>query len=164
MPKRSAGILLFRRSLAGVEVFLVHPGGPFWAHRDLASWSCPKGEYGEEEGPLTAARREFAEETGMAAEGVLLPLGTVKLAGGKLVTAWALEGDFDPCRLRSNTFTREWPPHSGRVEEYPEADRGAWFSLDAARRKILPGLIPLLDRLQGVLSGADEPPLKEEAK
>lgn len=163
MPKRSAGILLFRRSFNGLEVFLVHPGGPFWAHRDLASWSCPKGEYEDEE-PLAAARREFAEETGTEPEGDFLPLGTVKLAGGKLVTAWALEGDFDPRTLRSNTFTREWPPHSGRMQEYPEADRGEWFLLDAARRKILPGLVPLLDRLQAALSDGTAPPASEAAK
>ncbi len=160
MPKRSAGILLFRRSSAGLEVFLVHPGGPFWAHRDLASWSCPKGEYGAEEEPLDAARREFAEETGTELEGDFLPLGTVKLAGGKLVTAWALEGDFDPRRLRSNSFALEWPPHSGHVQEYPEADRGEWFSMDAAHRKILPGLVPLLDHLQTALRGPAAPPSK----
>lgn len=160
MPKHSAGILLFRRSSAGLEVFLVHPGGPFWAHRDLASWSCPKGEYGEEEEPLDAARREFAEETGTELEGDFLPLGTVKLAGGKLVTAWALEGDFDPRRLRSNSFALEWPPHSGRMQEYPEADRGEWFSMEAARRKILPGLVPLLDHLQTALRGPAAPPSK----
>jgi len=148
MPQTSAGLLLFRRSPAGPEVLLVHPGGPFWAKKDDGAWSIPKGliEAGEE--PGIAARREFAEELGYAPEGELTPLGSVKQAGGKTVVGFALEGDFDPVHLRSNTFTIEWPPRSGRQQAFPEVDRAGWFTLDAARQKLLKGQLPLLDALE----------------
>lgn len=145
MPNPSAGILLYRRTASGLEVFLIHPGGPFWANKD--SWSIPKGEYSPEEEPLAAACREFQEETGMAVDGDFLPLGVIRQPSGKQVTAWALEGDFNPASLVSNTCEVEWPPRSGRITTIPEADRGAWFSLDEARRKIFRGQEALLDRL-----------------
>lgn len=149
MPNPSAGILLYRRGPGGLEVFLVHPGGPFWANKD--AWSIPKGEYGPEEEPLAAARREFEEETGLAVDGEFLPLGAIRQPAGKQVTAWALEGDFDPAALVSNTCWVEWPPRSGRQIEIPEADRGAWFTLDAAREKIFRGQEALLERLAEAL-------------
>ena len=150
MPaKRSAGILLHRRSGDGaLEVLLVHPGGPFWAKKDLGAWSIPKGEYEDGEDALAAARREFAEELGSpAADGELVALGEVRQTSGKVVTAWALEGDIDADAVTSNTFTMEWPPRSGRTREFPEVDRAAWFGLDEARERILPAQAPLLDRL-----------------
>ena len=148
MPKLSAGLLLFRRTSPQIEVFLVHPGGPFWARKDEGAWSLPKGEYAGGEHPLDAARREFQEETGFDLDGDFLPLGEVRQSGGKLVTAWALEGDIDPSSVRSNTFSLEWPPKSGRTQEFPEVDRAAWFSLPAARAKLLKGQVPFLDRLE----------------
>jgi predicted NUDIX family NTP pyrophosphohydrolase len=152
MAKRSAGLLMYRRQNSGLEVFLVHPGGPFWAKKDLGAWSIPKGEYSDGEDPLKAARREFTEETGFAARGDFLDLGTIRQAGGKLVSVWAIEGDCDPAQLRSNTCMIEWPPRSGRQIEIPEVDRGAWFGIEEAREKILKSQLPvvalLLDRLQ----------------
>ena len=145
--KRSAGLLMYRER----EVFLVHPGGPFWAKKDLGAWSIAKGEYAEGEPPLEAARREFHEETGFVAAGDFLDLGTIKQAGGKLVSAWAFAGDCDPAKLVSNRFQIEWPPRSGRLMEIPEVDRGAWFSLAAARERILKSQIPFLDRLAQLL-------------
>jgi predicted NUDIX family NTP pyrophosphohydrolase len=147
MPKRSAGLILYRRGDDGIEVFLVHPGGPFWAKKDLGSWSIPKGEYVEGEDALAAARREFHEETGFTADGSFTPLGELKQSGGKIVSAWAIEGDCDPAQLQSNTFQLEWPPRSGRKIEVPEVDRGAWFSIEEARTKLLTGQISFLDRL-----------------
>lgn len=147
MAKRSAGLLLYRRGGAGLEVFLVHPGGPLWAKKDLGAWSIPKGEYGPDENPLVAAQREFAEETGFAVSGRFTELGTIGQAGGKLVSAWALEGDCDPARLESNRCQIEWPPRSGKKMEIPEVDRGAWFSLDEAGAHILASQKPLLQWL-----------------
>jgi predicted NUDIX family NTP pyrophosphohydrolase len=144
MPKQSAGLLLFRRAGSIIEVLLVHPGGPFWAKRDEGAWSIPKGEFAEGEDPLQAARREFEEETGRAISGDSLPLTPVRQAGGKVVHAWAIESDFDVSSLKSNTFSMEWPPRSGRHQEFPEIDRACWFSLEEARRKILKGQEPLL--------------------
>lgn len=149
MPNPSAGIVLYRRAASGPEVFLIHPGGPFWAKKD--SWSIPKGEYSPDEEPLAAARREFEEETGLAVNGDFLSLGVIRQPSGKQVTAWALEGDFDPAALVSNTCWVEWPPRSGREIEIPEVDRGAWFTLEAARRKIFRGQEALLDRLAAAL-------------
>jgi predicted NUDIX family NTP pyrophosphohydrolase len=146
MTKRSAGILLYRRSQPGPEVFLIHPGGPFWAKKD--KWSIPKGEYLDGEPPLEAARREFQEETGAPVHGDFTPLGVVTQPAGKQVTAWAVEGDFDPAALVSNTCLVEWPPRTGHQIEIPEADRGAWFDLPAARRKIFRGQEQFLDRLE----------------
>jgi predicted NUDIX family NTP pyrophosphohydrolase len=147
MPKRSAGLIMYRRPKDRLEIFLVHPGGPFWAKKDVGAWSIPKGEFDESEDPSAAARREFHEETGFSAEGQLLELGAVKQAGGKVVTAWAFEGDCDPKDLVSNTCGIEWPPHSGRHLEFPEVDRGCWFSIAEAKERILKGQLPLLDRL-----------------
>jgi predicted NUDIX family NTP pyrophosphohydrolase len=151
MPKKSAGLLMYRRRAEALEVFLVHPGGPFWAKKDDGSWSIPKGEFAEENG-LQAAIREFIEETGFAPEGVFRPLTAVVQANAKIVYAWALEGDCDPARLRSNTFALEWPPGSGTVQHFPEVDRGAWFTVAEARRKILRGQLPLLAELEAMLA------------
>jgi predicted NUDIX family NTP pyrophosphohydrolase len=148
MPKRSAGILPFRRSSGGLQVLLAHPGGPFWRRRDDGAWSIVKGEYGEDEDAEAAAAREFAEETGWLLAEPLRPLGNLRQAGGKQVTAFALEGDFEPETLRSNPFEIEWPPHSGVLQSFPEIDRVEWFDLATARRKILPAQAPFLDRLE----------------
>jgi predicted NUDIX family NTP pyrophosphohydrolase len=147
MPKRSAGILMYRRPGADIELLLVHPGGPFWARKDLGAWSIPKGEYSEGEDALAVARREFEEETGARPRGDLLPLGELVQPGRKIVTAWALEGDFDPSGLKSNLFEIEWPPKSGRKQSFPEVDRAQWFSPADARRKILKGQSEFIARL-----------------
>jgi len=151
MPKRSAGLLLYRRTDRLLEVFLVHPGGPFWAKKDMGAWSIPKGEYAEDEDPIVVAKREFEEETGVAIDGAFVSLGELKQTGGKIVSVWALEGDCDPARLKSNTFPLEWPPRSGQMKEFPEVDRWEWFSADAARERILSGQRAFLDRLQELL-------------
>jgi predicted NUDIX family NTP pyrophosphohydrolase len=144
----SAGILLYRRSGADVEVLLVHPGGPFWAKKDAGAWSIPKGEYEDGEDARACALREFSEELGAPPpDGELVDLGEVRQKAGKIVTAWALEGDADADQIRSNTFTMEWPPRSGQTKEFPEIDRAQWFALDEARTRILPAQAPLLDRL-----------------
>jgi predicted NUDIX family NTP pyrophosphohydrolase len=147
MAKRSAGILLFRRD--PLEVLLVHPGGPFWAKKDLGAWSIPKGEHEEGEDAMACALREFTEETGSApAPGELTDLGTVKQKAGKVVAAWALEGDLDAGAVTSNTFSMQWPPRSGRLQEFPEVDRAEWFSLDAALERINPAQAAFLERLR----------------
>ena len=151
MPKRSAGLLLYRQN-HGLEVFLVHPGGPFWAKKDLGAWSIPKGEYLDDEDPLAAARREFQEETGFTAQGDLLSLGSVQQPSGKVVSVWAVEGNCDPAHLVSNLCQIEWPPHSGRTIDIPEVDRGSWFSFDEARNRIMPAQQPFLDRLTAKLA------------
>jgi predicted NUDIX family NTP pyrophosphohydrolase len=138
---------MYRRRDGALEVLLVHPGGPFFAKRDLGAWSIPKGEPSDDEAPLAAARREVEEETGLRAEGPFVELGVVRQRGGKEVHAWAAAGDLDPATLRSNEFELEWPPHSGRRQRFPEIDRAAWFALDEARRRILPAQAPLLERL-----------------
>ncbi|SRR5690606_21772171 len=147
MPRLSAGLLLYRRRGDDIEVLLVHPGGPWWRNRDDGAWSIPKGEYSAGEDPLAAARREFAEETGHAPAGEPVDLGEVRQSGGKRVRAFALEGDFDPARLVSNSFTMEWPPRSGSVRSFPEVDRAQWFPLEDAERKLLAGQRPLLAAL-----------------
>jgi predicted NUDIX family NTP pyrophosphohydrolase len=151
VAKQSAGLLMYRRSNGELEVFLVHPGGPFWAKKDMGAWSICKGEYAEGELPLEAAKREFQEETGFAAQGNFLELGMVQQAGGKVVYAWAFEGDCDPSKLISNTCEVEWPPRSGRKIEIPEVDRGDWFSIVEARERILKSQAPFLDRLSQML-------------
>lgn len=151
--KLSAGILLYRRREGTLEVFLVHPGGPFWAKKDDGAWSIPKGEYTEGEDALAAAKREFHEETGTIVCGAFLPLRPLKQSSGKLVSAWAAEGDIDASAIKSNTYVMEWPPGSGKTREFPEADRGMWFDLAAARVKLHPGQRGFLDQLQGLISG-----------
>jgi predicted NUDIX family NTP pyrophosphohydrolase len=144
----SAGILLYRRREGALEVLLVHPGGPFWARKDLGAWSIPKGEVDEDEDPRACALREFAEETGTRLPaGALDELGSVRLKSGKLVLAFAVQGDFDPATVSSNTFELEWPPRSGRVQAFPEIDRAEWFDLDAARAKLNPAQAAFVDRL-----------------
>jgi len=138
---------MYRRSGATVEVLLVHPGGPFWVKKDAGAWSIPKGEYSDGEEAFAAALREFQEETGLIAHGPFLPLTQVKQQRGKIVQAWAFEGDCRPESLRSTTFSLEWPPRSGRRQEFPEVDRAEWFSLEEAKRKIVPGQAALLDEL-----------------
>ena len=145
--KTSAGILLYRFKDKKVEVFLVHPGGPFWKNTDEGAWSVPKGEYGEEEDALKAAIREFKEETGISISGNFISLTQVKLKSGKLVKAWALEKDIDPSTIKSNTFSLEWPPKSGKKIEVPEVDRAEWFTIKEAKLKINAGQLPLLDEL-----------------
>lgn len=154
MPRRSAGLLLFRRR-GGVEVLLVHPGGPFWAKRDDGAWSVPKGEFEPDEDPCTVAIREFREELGQDPPHTagLTSLGELRQPGGKRVQVWAVEGDLDVAVVRSNTFTMEWPPRSGRETEFPEVDRAAWFGLRLARSKILPAQVGFLARLEGSLLG-----------
>jgi predicted NUDIX family NTP pyrophosphohydrolase len=149
--KQSAGILLYRRGARGPEVFLVHPGGPFWAKKDAGAWSIPKGEFAEDEDPLAAARREFSEETGLAIDGPFHALAPIKQKGGKIVHGFAVEGDCDAAAIRSNEFQMEWPPKSGRMQNFPEVDRAGWFGLDAAREKILASQAPLLDALKALL-------------
>lgn len=151
MKRLSAGLLLYRSRQAGPEVLLVHPGGPFWARKDEGWWSIPKGEYEPDESPEEAARREFAEETGHAVAGDLLPLGDAVQPSRKVVTVFALEGDLDVQAIRSNMFEMEWPPRSGRRQSFPEIDRAGWFPVPAARAKILAGQAVFLDRLLAVL-------------
>jgi predicted NUDIX family NTP pyrophosphohydrolase len=146
MPQRSAGILMFRRTGAEPEVLLIHPGGPFWAKKDFGAWSIPKGLYEPSEDVLAAAKREFFEETGCVPSGKFMPLGDFK-PGAKILTVFAVEGDFDLENFRSNNFAMEWPPKSGKMAEFPEADRAGWFSIEEARRKILKGQLPILAAL-----------------
>ncbi|HXF78199.1 MAG TPA: NUDIX domain-containing protein [Usitatibacter sp.] len=149
--KRSAGLLLYRRVPGGLEVLLVHPGGPFWKKRDAGAWTIPKGEIPEGEEALAAARREFLEETGFEPQGDATALTPVRQAGGKWVYAWAIEGDCDAQAIRSNTFSMEWPPRSGRQAEFPEVDRAAWFAPEEARRRIVAAQVPLIDELEALL-------------
>lgn len=156
MPKLSAGLLLYRGEGPGLEVLIGHPGGPFWARKDEGAWSIPKGEYTEGEDPWAAAQREFTEEIGLPPpEGPRIDLGPLRQPGGKIVTAFAVRGDLDVSAAVSNTFTLEWPPRSGRLSEFPELDRVAWFALEAARAKLLTGQRPLLDHLVRAVGGPD---------
>jgi predicted NUDIX family NTP pyrophosphohydrolase len=147
----SAGILAYRRVMSGVEVLLVHPGGPFWSKKDARAWSIPKGLFTAAEDPLEAARREFAEETGTVIQGDFFPLGSARQPSGKTIHAWAVEKDVDVSRLVSNTFEMEWPPKSGMRREFPEVDRGEWFSLAVAGEKIVAGQRVFLERLAAAL-------------
>jgi len=142
---------MYRRAAGVLQVLLVHPGGPFWVRRDAGAWSIPKGEYGPDEDPEDAARREFSEELGMAAQGACQPLGEIRQKGGKIVTAFALEGDLDVDTITSSHFEIEWPPDSGQRKSFPEVDRAQWFDLDEARERILPAQVPLLNRLFALL-------------
>lgn len=146
----AAGILLYREAPA-LELLLIHMGGPFWARKDLASWSIPKGEITDNEDPLTAAIREFAEETGTTPAGEFIPLEPIKQPGGKIIHAFALRSDFDCSTVRSNTFSMEWPPKSGKLQQFPEVDRAEWFTPDIARTKILKGQTPFIDQLLKLL-------------
>ena len=150
MPRQSAGLLMFRRCQGVLQVLLAHPGGPYFVKKDEGHWSIPKGEPDGQEDLLATALREFEEETGVAPQGPYLPLRPVQQKGGKIVHAWAFDGDCDPRQLRSNTFTLEWPPHSGQVVEFPEIDRAEFFDLPTARKKIKPGQEPLLAELEAL--------------
>ena len=150
MPKPSAGILMYRRRNE-LEVLLVHPGGPFWGHKDLGSWSIPKGEIEPLEDPLAAARREFHEETGFKANGTFIPLEALKQRSGKVIHAWAVEGDFDTTKVTSNVIELEWPRGSGKTQAFPEVDRAEWLDLPMARRKLMPGQVPFVDQLERLL-------------
>lgn len=148
MPTQSAGLLMYRWRGGGLEVFLVHPGGPLWANKDLGAWSIPKGEYEVDEDPLSAAQREFTEETGITAEGESIALAPIRQKSGKVVRAFAIEGDGDPEIIHSNTFVMEWPPRSGRQQAFPEVDRAAWFSIEEAKRKLHSGQVGLVEQLE----------------
>jgi len=150
MSKKSAGLLMFRRRNAFIEVLLVHPGGPFWSKKDIGSWSLPKGEY-EDEDPLQVARREFEEETGYPVTGDFLPLMPLRQSSGKIVSAWAVEGNCDAAGIKSNTFLLEWPPRSGKRIEIPEVDRAEWFTIPEAKARIAEAQRPFLDRLMAIL-------------
>ena len=153
MAKQSAGILLYRETNGQIEILLGHPGGPLWARKDDSAWTIPKGQFGDDESPLAAARREFEEEMGVPAEGEFLSLGAIKQPSGKVVHAWAARSDFDTTKVKSNLFSLEWPPRSGRHQEFPEIDRAAWFPVEVARRKILKGQAPFIDRLLQATNG-----------
>jgi predicted NUDIX family NTP pyrophosphohydrolase len=148
MVKQSAGLLVFRKRDGNIEVLLVHPGGPFWKNKDAGAWSIPKGEFTESEEPLNVAKREFQEEIGQSIDGSFQPLSPIKQRGGKTVYAWAVEADLDVSHVTSNTFTIEWPPHSGKQQEFPEVDRAEWFALNVAEEKINKGQQELLGQLQ----------------
>jgi len=145
--KRSAALLVYKRAHSGIEVFLVHPGGPFWARKDLGAWSIPKGEFNDDEDGPTAAKREFFEEVGQTIDGDFIALTPVKQRGGKVVHAWAVEGEVDAAALKSNEFEMEWPPRSGRTARFPEVDRGQWFGMAEALQRILPAQAPILEEL-----------------
>jgi predicted NUDIX family NTP pyrophosphohydrolase len=151
MPRKSAGLLMYCRRNGILQVLLVHPGGPFWAKKDAGAWSIPKGEFSGDENALMAARREFEEETGFLPAGRFVPLTPIKQPGGKVIHAWALEGNLDATTIRSNTFTMEWPPQSGNHQEFPEVDRAAWFTIDAAKEKIIKGQVDFIDELQRII-------------
>jgi predicted NUDIX family NTP pyrophosphohydrolase len=151
LPKQAAGILLYRRSPRGLEVLLAHPGGPLWARKDLGAWTIPKGQFGSDESALEAAKREFAEEMGSPALGDFVALGTIRQPSGKIVHAFTAESDFDVSRVQSNSFTLEWPPRSGKHGQFPEVDRAEWFSIEEARKRILKGQEPFVDRLLALL-------------
>ena len=153
MPRLSAGLLMYRIKAGAVQVLLAHPGGPYFVNKDEGAWSIPKGEPDTEEDLFITAQREFEEETGLKPAGPFIPLQPVKQKGGKIVHAWAFEGDCDPATLRSNTFTIEWPPRSGQQKQFPEIDRAEFFELETARRKIKFGQTALIDELEVSLSG-----------
>jgi predicted NUDIX family NTP pyrophosphohydrolase len=152
-PKRSAGIVAFRLVEGALEVLLIHPGGPFWAKKDAGSWSIPKGLYTDDEDALVAAKREFEEETGLQPVGDFIELGAFRQPSGKTISAWVIENDFDISAFKSNTFSMEWPPRSGRMQEFLEADRAQWLGVAEARRKITKGQVPIVDALERQLNG-----------
>ncbi len=155
MAKKSAGLLMYRFVGGNLQVFLVHMGGPYWAKKDLGAWSIPKGEYEPGEDPFEAAKREFLEETGFEAVGNFIRLKDLKQPGGKVISAWAFEGHYDAKTVKSNIFSMEWPPRSGRFQEFPEVDRADWFDPDTAKEKILKGQRPLIEELQRSLQEDD---------
>ena len=155
MSKKSSGLLAYRRRAGRMEVFLIHPGGPYWTKKDDGAWSIPKGEFIVEE-PLEAAKREFTEETGFQTNGPYRILAPIRQPSGKLIHAWAFEGDFDPAAIRSNTFPLEWPPGSGMVRDFPEADRAGWFSIEKAREKIIRGQTGFIDELEKIMEINEE--------
>ena len=159
MAKRSAGVLMYRSDGGELNILLVHPGGPFWRNKDAGAWSIPKGEIDDGENAAEAARREFQEELGTMPSGHLIPLGEIRQKGGKIVEAFALAGDLDTRRIVSNSFDCEWPPRSGRTQSFPEVDRAEWFTLAAAREKLLESQVPLLDRLKDALGCPTQRPL-----
>ena len=152
MPIVSAGLLLYRTRGGRLQVFLVHPGGPLWSKKDAGAWSIPKGLLDQGEAPLEGAKREFREETGFTASGQFIPLTHVRLRSGKVIQAWAVESDCDPALIKSNTFSMEWPPRSGRQQEFPEVDRASWFDVEEAKQKINPGQANLLEELERMTS------------
>ena len=151
MNKKSAGILAYREGVSGLEVFLMHPGGPFWKKKDLGAWSIPKGEITDNEDEKEAAKREFEEETGMKINADLIPLKPIRQKNGKTVMAWAINQDIDPSKIVSNLFEIEWPPKSGKHQQFPEMDRAEWFSVSDAREKIIAGQAALIDELEEIL-------------
>jgi predicted NUDIX family NTP pyrophosphohydrolase len=151
MPIKSAGILMYRFRKEIIEVLLVHPGGPFWAKKDIGSWSIPKGEYTDSEDPFTVAKREFQEETSFQVDGNFLPLTPLKQPAGKVVSAWAVEGNCDASKIKSNTFLMEWPPRSGKQQEFPEVDRAGWYTIDIAKKKLLKGQVGFIEELCVIL-------------
>ena len=151
MTKKSAGILLYRFRNNSLQVFLVHPGGPFWKNKDLGAWTIPKGEFDEDEDPLDAAQRELEEETGFAPPEKLIELIPIKQKTGKIVFAWAAEGNIDPEKIHSNTFESEWPPHSGKKQKFPEVDKANWFTIPDAKEKIIPAQLKFLEELSTLL-------------
>jgi len=148
MAKQSAGLLMYRRRDGALEFLLVHPGGPFWKGKDAGAWTIPKGEIQPDEAPLAAAQREFEEELGFRAQGSLIQLTPIKQKGGKIVNAWAFEGDCDPASIRGNTFSMEWPPRSGKSCEFPEVDEAEFFTIEQAREKINPAQLALLEEVE----------------
>jgi len=159
VAKPSAGLVMYRRRTRHIDVLLLHPGGPYWVRKDEGAWTIPKGEIEANEEPLEAARREFEEETGLDPHGEYVPLKQVRMKNGKIVHAWAFEGDWDPSNMESTTFTLEWPPRSGRIQEYPEADSAEWFALAQAKTKIQSGQLSFLKELEALLAQ----PVREEA-
>ena len=155
VPKTSAGLLMYRRRSAELELLLVHPGGPFWRKKDAGAWFIPKGELEDGEAKLDAAKREFREETGIAPRGEFIELGSVKQKSGKMVFAWAFEGDCDPAQIKSNTFSTEWPPKSGKIAEFPEVDRAEFFTPHHAKEMMHPAEFPFVERLARILGGQD---------
>ena len=152
MSKKSAGIILYRIQNALLEIFLVHPGGPFWSRKDEGAWSIPKGEFEDDEDPLNAAKREFEEETGISISGRFIELNPIKQKSGKFVYAWAVEGDINPGEIRSNEFEMEWPPKSGKKKSFPEIDKAAWFSVSEAEKKIIEAQLSLIKQLEKKLN------------
>ena len=147
MTKKSAGILMYRLRKEVLEVLLVHPGGPFWTKKDIGSWSIPKGEYTDTEDPFIVAKREFEEETSFQVDGDFTPLTPLEQPSGKIVSAWTIEGDCDASKIKSNTFLMEWPPRSGKKQEFPEVDRAEWFTINTAKKKLLKGQVGFIEEL-----------------